>query len=193
MTVSGQTRVLKVFESFILGYCKCGCGKPLPRIRTSKCLVKYILGHTWKGRKRKIRMGMDSNGWKLGRSKRGKYWVVRINGKHVLEHVYFFEQYYKCCMLPWGEVHHIDPVRKGYCNNMIWNLQGMTKSQHRSHHNPSLDTSDRECSNPECVYRDRYRKRKNGTVIWSKDDIGGWLCRDCVDYFRYIKNKFYCG
>lgn len=189
MTVSEQTRVLKVYESFILGYCKCPCGKPLSRIRSGKSLVKYIIGHVWKGRKRKIRTGSDSNNWRGGRLKINEYWFLRINQKYKPEHVYFYEQYHKCCMLKWGEVHHIDENKE---NNMPWNLQGMTKSQHRIHHNPRLDTSDRECSNPECVYRDRYRKRKNGTVIWNKDDIGGWLCRDCSDYFRYIKNRFYC-
>lgn len=47
----------------------------------------------------------------------------------VLEHVYFYEQYHKVCMLSWGVVHHIIPVKDGG-SNMPWNLKGMMFRDH---------------------------------------------------------------
>ena len=101
-----------------------------------------------------------------------------IKSGYILEHVYVFQEYYKCCILPWGEIHHIDRVRKGYCNNMIWNLMGVTKSQHRTL-DRTKDMSNRRCSK---CNNDKTALKPNGRPIWyGKTKL---LCKKC-----YEKNK----
>ncbi len=56
---------------------------------------------------------------------------MRKEGKQMRKHVVIFEEYYKCCMLPWGEIHHINDIKT---DNNISNLKGMTDSQHRRFH-----------------------------------------------------------
>src|SRR6187551_1201193 len=51
---------------------------------------------------------------------------------YVAEHIYVYQEYNKVCLLPWAEVHHIDPVREGWCLNLPFNLIGVMKSEHRT-------------------------------------------------------------
>ena len=120
-----ENKVVKVFESFILGFCKCGCGTEI-NIRSGHDLRRYSVGHNGRGENNyfygKNQKGPECVNWKGGRRKSRNYWLLwlpeypttRKDGC-ILEHVYFFQEYYKCRMLPWGVVHHIDPVRKDYC------------------------------------------------------------------------------
>lgn len=112
---------------------------------------RYSNGHHFKLIKRPDQNGSGNYNWRGGRYFINGYWILHLpnypysdkNG-NVPEHVYFYQQYHKCCMLPWGVVHHIIPVKEGG-SNMPWNLQGMTRSKHMKLHNPKKDMSDRIC------------------------------------------------
>jgi hypothetical protein len=83
--------------------------------------------------------GIDSHSYKFGRYKQSHgYWILSSMYGYtnadkkgtIREHIYFFQEYYQCSLLPWGIIHHIIPVTRDYCNNMPWNLMGMMKGQH---------------------------------------------------------------
>lgn len=193
--MTGKTKVVKVFESFILGFCNCGCGTEIDII-SSHYLRRYCVGHNGRGENNyfygKNQKGPECVNWKGGRRKSRNYWLLwlpeypttRKDGC-ILEHIYFFQEYHKCCMLPWGVVHHIDPVRKNYCNNMPWNLQGMTRSQHDNYHSSQKkkDWTGTKCI--ECGSTETWINKK-GVPIWRayKD---GYSCNKC-SCIRYDNN-----
>jgi hypothetical protein len=63
----------------------------------------------------------------------GEYYKADKEGR-IKEHIYVYEQHYKCCILPWGIVHHINGIR---IDNRIENLEAMTRVRHyRIHPHP---------------------------------------------------------
>lgn len=138
--------------------------------------------------------------WKGGRYKMNNYWVLYLpdyfsSSKYgrVYEHIYVYQEYNKCCLLPWGQVHHKDPVRNGYCNNMPWNLEGMMKQIHIDLHmkgnqygkNNIKNMDDRICSFPLC---------KNPNIkskLWSKDVNDQWLCQSCYSKIHHYRQKWF--
>ena len=173
-------------------YKRCECGRP-------DCLIPVI---NKKGRFAKFKNGHGK--WNNGRSKCGNYWLIYmpkyfssyIDG-YILEHIYNFQEYYKCCLLPWAHIHHIEPVTKDYCNNMPWNLQGMMHDKHISSHQlgkPRVNTEDRRCylcgSNRTAIYKDK--RRKTPTKDWNHlpwDKIN-WYCKNCYNKTYKLTNKF---
>jgi hypothetical protein len=170
--------------------CECGCGELLFRYNESGALMRFKNRH-------QLRKGINCHTFKTGRMKMGNnYYMLRIpdyfsNDKYgrVLEHVYFFQEYHQCCLLPWGEIHHIIPVTKDYCNNMPWNLMGMTKSQHRKLTNrfkiySKIDRSNTFCL--DCGSNKTYIDKK-GYIHWYNIENGN-LCKNCWS-MRYERNK----
>lgn len=156
-----------------LKQCECGyCDKIIiERDRRGK-LRKYVIGHQL--------IKKQSKNYKNGRIKRRDYWYIYLpdyfsstKQGYVCEHVYFFQEYHKCCMLPWGDVHHIIPIKDGG-SNMYWNLQGMIHGKHIKFHHVK-DTSNRKC------YGCKSNKTwidKNGHYQWHKYK-SVWLCNKC--------------
>lgn len=123
-----------------------------------------------------------------------------LNGKHwwiykpdyfgsykngcILEHIYIFQEHYQCCMLDWGDIHHIDDKPEDENANRIDNLQGMMHYQHASISHKK-DLSSRKCSN--CGSIETYFKK--GNPNWFKDGLGGFICKKCYDKFYRLKNK----
>jgi len=152
--------------------CECGCGNPT-KIHRGK--PRRFLDHHYA----KTMIGKRAIGWKGGRrkDKEGYYFLFipdyyrsDING-YVREHIYFYEQYYNCCILPWGVVHHIIPVSKDYCNNMIYNLMGMTIKQHISLHKKGVKKDRSEILNricPICNNHSQQWRIYNDTKICEK-------------------------
>lgn len=108
--------------------------------------------------------------------------------KHSYEHRVIFEKYYKCCLLPWGDVHHRNGIRS---DNRIENLEGMTESKHVSLHKignqyAKKDMTGRCCSL--CNSTTTYIK-KDGWHQWFEREDGGFMCRKCHDRIRYLKKK----
>lgn len=75
-----------------------------------------------------------------GRKKSGDYTMIHLpeyysSNKYgyVYEHIYNFQEYHKCCLLPWSNIHHIIPVKEGG-SNLPYNLQGMMNHKHTRIH-----------------------------------------------------------
>jgi hypothetical protein len=110
--------------------CLCGCTLETKINTVSKKPNKFINGHN----ARLQPSGKDARNYKYGRKKCDRYWTVLRKGHpranyrgYVYEHILVFEDTYNCCVLPWGVVHHRDESRT---NNVWYNLQGMTRTQH---------------------------------------------------------------
>ena len=114
-------------------------------------------------------------------------YVVVINREHpqatlkgkIRQHRLVYEEYHKCCLLPWTDVHHLNGKRD---DNRIENLEAMMHGQHTKITHRK-DYSNRICdkcgSNKTFVY-------KNGRPLWAKnpDNKLVWLCHTCYEYKR---------
>lgn len=136
--------IRQVFKGFYK-LCECGCGTLINIINTKGKFAKFAYRHNFINKSfnpgKRDKAGWNNPNWKFGRTRDKNYWLLTIPGyfnsdkqDRIYEHIYFYEQYHQCCMLPWGDVHHIIPVSKDYCNNMPWNLMGMTDSNHHKLH-----------------------------------------------------------
>lgn len=183
-----EYEVLTIFKPFLLGYCNCGCGGVTNFYRGRP--RQFIIGHHGKGK-----VGINAYAWKGGRHQIGDYWNLLLpeyfgadSRGYILEHVYNFQEFNKCCLLPWGQVHHIIPVNKGG-SNMPWNLEGVTAKQHQLIHHKK-DMSNRRCS--KCGSSKTYKEQStNGTWYfhWYKDSNNGWLCKKCFIYQKLKKTN----
>lgn len=116
-----------------------------------------------------------------------RYKRTRRHG--VYEHVYVYEQYNKCCILPWGQIHHINGKRD---DNRPENLRGMMESDHMKLHlignkRAKKDMIGRKCEL--CGETTTYVKR-NGCHQWFKNPFGkGFINRRCHDELRKAKRR----
>ena len=181
MTVG--VNVLKVYESFILGYCKCGCNQPLDKISSGDYLRKQKRGHNLTGSNNK----RYNNGIRYRQNYRyiymPDYFSAQKDG-YVPEHIYNYQEYYKVCILSGYEIHHIEPVRKGYCNNMVWNLLLLSKADHRKL-DRTKDSDGWRCS--KCGLGTYIKP--NGRPMWYYDKDGNLLCNKCDKESKYVKKE----
>ncbi|MDR4491344.1 MAG: HNH endonuclease [Candidatus Nitrosocosmicus sp.] len=141
-----NVKVLKKFEPFILGFCKCGCGTEISvRSQTHRTLQQYVQYHHSKGAnnwKWKGRM-LDKDGYTLIKRPFHPYTDTRGYVRH---HRLVIEQYLTIkfgipiYLLPYFVVHHKDNNKQ---NNVLSNLEILTKRQHDSL--PRLDMTNRKC------------------------------------------------
>lgn len=117
-----ENKLIKRFKPFKLGFCKCGCNTEIG-IKNGSKLKKYVQGHHKFGRSSNWKGGIivDIHGYK---------WI-RLNGKYYRQHRLIYEEYHKCCLLPWILIHHINEDRS---DNSIENLMPVTKGQHNVIH-----------------------------------------------------------
>ena len=101
---------------------------------------------------------------------------------YVAEHIYVYQEYNKVCILPWAEVHHIDPVREGWCNNMPWNLVGVMKAEHRT-----LDRTKNLDDNVCITCGSGTRKKPNGRPMWYYDKNDNPICDRCYKKSKWVK------
>ena len=157
--------------------CACGCGIMILSFSENRPSHKrkFVSGHNNRGRLKGRKMTRDG------------YWLVlnkdhstaKIQRGYILEHIKIFEEHYRCCMLSWGIVHHINEV---ITDNRIANLQGMTNGQHRTLHQTGkkrvpLDRTCCECKSTET--------RGNWYVVDRK--LNGFKCKGC--YMRERTKK----
>lgn len=178
--------VKKVYESFILGKCKCACGTDI-EIRSGHYLKKWALKHWYK-------KGEGNSKWRGGviTDSKGYRKIMRWDHPrhdhkgYVFEHILVYEEYYNVCLLPWFGIHHKDPVREGYCNNDISNLVPVTVADH-NRIEKTKDMSGRKCSDPNCDNPDPHKLNSSGYEVWFGSDEEGWKCRKC--YMREYDRK----
>lgn len=124
--------------------CECGCGQELvSEYRHDGKPRRFIKNHDKKKHllkptDKKFTKGKDHWNFRNGRTFHKGYWYLKIHSHpnsdkrgYIPEHVFVYTEYYKCCMLPWGIIHHINGKRG---DNRIDNLQGMFQSKHFSIH-----------------------------------------------------------
>ncbi len=83
--------------------------------------------------------GVDNSHWKGGRIKNVEGYILIHKPNHhyavydgyVREHRLVWEEHRNAILLPWAHVHHKDGNKQ---NNVWYNLQAMTNSQHTSFH-----------------------------------------------------------
>lgn len=131
-----------------------------------------------------------SNNWKGGRYKSRGYWYIwkpnylrSHKNNYVREHIYIYQEYYRCCLLKWGNIHHKNGIKD---DNRIENLEGLTRSQHIRLHMIGKQIRKikdiRFCLN--CYSNKTYTDRK-GIPYWHKVK-NGYVCskRPCRRIFK---------
>ena len=105
--------------------CACGCGTNIPLTDNIGRIHIFKNGHN--------SCGSNNPSWKGGTINTNGYRFKWIGvNRRKLEHRLIYEEYYKCCLLPWSIVHHINEDK---LDNRIENLEGMMRRQHPPLHN----------------------------------------------------------
>lgn len=124
--------------------CACNCNQLLLDKDDHYRKRDYIQGHNQTYDK--------NNNWNGGKIITSKGYVIKLFKKHhrannkgyVLEHILVYEQYYKCCVLKWGVIHHINKIKT---DNRIENLEGMIESKHLSLHHRGMKHTEKSKRN----------------------------------------------
>ena len=183
--------IYKLFKG-LYRKCQCGCGG-LVRVTDRNGKPKHVKRghgfHVWIGGRYFV---LGSWRLRLPESFRNS---ERQQQPYVLEHIYFFEQYHKCCLLKWGNVIHIDKNRN---NNMPWNLKGVVQSKYLKaqmtgnkwaygkHHDFSWRTCHFCYSKvTKTMYPNSHNHVKTPCLIWYHlpSDKENWYCFDCYHSF----------
>ena len=135
MSIISSVNSIRVSKSFVLGYCKCNCNTQINLRTYNGYLKKYKEGHGNSGKPQINKSGSEHWNWKGGIIK-GRYLRYRIKqGKYKVLHRIIYEQYYKCCLLSWVDLHHINGNKK---DNRIENLQPIPHDKHARYHMTKL-------------------------------------------------------
>lgn len=122
---------MKELLIFILGKCQCGCNCDIP-IRSKMRIIQFFKhGHNARG--------ANNGHWSGGKIKHSEGYIQIYNPNnprcdshgYVMEHRLVYEEYYKCCLLKWIDIHHINGNRQ---DNRIENLEAITRSEHGGFH-----------------------------------------------------------
>ena len=183
MTTTELINVIKVYESFVLGICRCGCKTEIPIRGKNRMLQTFKHNHHSKFTKRKT--GSEHPNWKGGRILINDYWYIKKPDHHfatkagyVRESHLVVEEYYRCCLLSWAVVHHIN---KNTQDNRIENLMVFfNQSEHTKYEHPLLDRSNCYCL---LCYSNKTYIEKNNIPHWYNYKFG-YICKNC-----YRKNK----
>jgi hypothetical protein len=185
-----ETRVLRVFESFVLGKCRCGCNGDIPIRNRRRLLKRFVNLHNYRGENNpshvnpKVREGSPKwNGgvkWSNGYLNiyRPDHPFCHTDG-YVRLHRIIYEYFYKCCLMPWIDIHHMNGIRT---DNHKGNLVPVTDAQHTTIHNLK-DFSDRCCLI--CESTKTYIRKRNSSPLWLRYN-DGWICKWCYDKQRYL-------
>ena len=178
LKLTDEVKVLKVFESFVLGSCKCGCGEQIQLYEPRHKVLRYFINHHHS-------RGKNNNHWNGGRYKTRFNYILSYQPNHpfcemkgyIMEHRLIYEQFHKCCMLKWGVIHHKNEVKD---DNRIENLEGMTKFNHvRLHHKTiPIDRFCVLCRTGKTIIN---KRTKRPDWYKFKDDF---ICRKCYDKKR---------
>ncbi|MDF0681539.1 MAG: HNH endonuclease signature motif containing protein [Candidatus Nitrosocosmicus sp.] len=181
--------VLKKSNSFVLGYCRCGCSNRI-KIRTGGYLRKYVIGHQ--------ALGEKNANWNNGTTINDSGYVMTLRPDHpnvqrnryVREHRNVMEKHVGRYLKKSEVVHHKNGNKQ---DNRIENLQVLNNAYHVSLHmkgkryrlNHFKDMSDRVCFS--CGTDKTYVKPVNikhnekSYINWFHLpwDKVNWYCRKC--------------
>lgn len=192
----------KCLDRNYIKQCECGKCNEILFLRDKKSRIRrFKRGHDKKGRPFLFaKKGSEHYNWKGGRKKHEDYWMLLMPDYYrsdslgyVPEHIYFYEQYHQCCLLPWAVIHHIIPVSKDYCNNMPWNLMCMLQSEHMTIHKKGKPGKEKDKSDRFCKFCGgktiSLKCKANGKYYehWYGNKEDGWVCHKC---YKRI-NKYY--
>lgn len=154
-------------------YCECGkCKELVMKIDVYGRDVRFAPGHNSKGSNNpQYRGGKENHKQFKYKSKKDRNHPNADVRGNIRVHVWVYTTYHKCCMLKWGQVHHIDG---NILNNDISNLEGVMRGNHRRDH-MAVDMSGRIC------------KLCNGTKTWDRHWYryeDGYMCALCRDKLR---------
>jgi hypothetical protein len=135
--------------------------------------------------------GSDNPSWKGGIKINSTGYILIHKPEHpncnahgyVRLHRLIYEEFYKCCLLKFTELHHINENRT---DNRIENLIPMYKSQHMSlHKSGTMNMLNRICL---LCGSDKTRRLQNNNLLWLnfKD---GFICHSCYYKQRYRNYK----
>lgn len=175
-------------------YCADNCGQLLEEFDKYGRPRKYIKGHNNTLRVGTAnpnygKRGPETSKYKTGRTKSGdgKYWV--LSGKHgypgadkygrIYEHIYVYQEHYKCCLLKGIEIHHIN---KNGLDNRLSNLVAVLGIKHTEIYHPKKDRTKTFC----IICGGKTTTDKRGYDRWySYQD--GYRCDIC--YKRDMRGK----
>lgn len=115
----------------------------------------------------------------------------RCNKKgYIRLHRFVYEYFFKCCLLPWVDVHHINKIKTDNHKSNL--LLAVTRSEHNRIHSREgrrrrkiIDKSKRYCYI--CKSKTTYIDKRNWSH-WHKD-VDGFLCNLCYDNVRYKSSR----
>lgn len=173
---------------------------PLIKCQCSDICQEMILSINTKGKLVTIKRGHYRKQFKEYRIRHYKYYEIykphyrhsyKNNGR-VLEHRYIYYIYLsilnnKITYIPKGfDIHH---KNKNTFDNRIENLELITKSEHQSHHNPRKDRTNTFCNLCKTNKTKTYLFKNKYYDDW-RNDINGFLCKDCYNSIRQFRKKF---
>jgi hypothetical protein len=164
--------------------CECGCGK-VTNIHRGK-YNRFIYGHATKGKKF---TRLKPNNWKGGISWANGYLKIHRPKHHFADkhgyirlHRFVYEYFHKCCLLPWGEIHHINGIKT---DNHKHNIILISKTNHLKIHKIK-DMSLRICV---LCGSDKTYVDKRGYQFWSVYNITCFICSKCNQMKEYWLKK----
>jgi hypothetical protein len=172
-----SNKILKVYPSFILGKCRCGCNQECSLRDTNGMLRRYIANHH--GKKME-----DNYFWQGGvRIDKDNYVLVKKHGHpnadgqgYIRLHRLIMSEHLGRPLEKDEEIHHIDG---NTFNNDLSNLQLIDHSSHSSI-SATKDHGDRNCF--ECGIDKTTMKKDSKTgkyyPYWIKIE-NKWFCRKC--------------
>lgn len=166
--------------------CECSeeCQEMIPSITMEGKPARFKEGHSQKGKNN----NMYKRGWFMKDNYKiltGYYDHPNASKKGELpEHVLVMTEYLNRPLEKGEVVHHIDPVREGYCNNDISNLQLVDRSKHLTIHNNEREYTRKDMTGTiciECGSDKTYPDTRTGEPHWMLHPVTGkpYVCEKC--------------